>query len=225
MLKRLFLTAAVLAAILVPAQADAAHGATIHPGDAMESSVGLCTLGFVAVGGGQTYFMTAAHCVDKVGEDIRLEDGPVFGDVAVIGDADATATDWALIDVRAAYDADVRLAVRGHPSFPSGVATPSETALGDVIRYSGHGVPWYVSATTREERVGLLGYHDAQIWDSNGPDTWGDSGGPVMHDASRQAIGLVSRLCIGPCTSEGPTVQGILSKAASKGFAVSLGTV
>ena len=40
-----------------------------------------------------------------------------------------------------------------------------------------------------------------------------------------RALGIVSRLCAGTCSEEGPTVQGILAKAASRGFSVTLRTV
>jgi hypothetical protein len=59
----------------------------------------------------------------------------------------------------------------------------------------------------------------------DGPIHWGDSGGPLVHRRTGKALGIVSRLCIGACTEEGPTVQGILAKAASRGFTVTLKTV
>jgi hypothetical protein len=43
--------------------------------------------------------------------------------------------------------------------------------------------------------------------------------------AAGKALGIISRLCAGACSEEGPTVQGILAKAASRGFAVTLRTV
>ena len=42
----------------------------------------------------------------------------------------------------------------------------------------------------------------------------------------RKALGIVSRLCgAGACSEEGPTVQGILAKAAAAGFPITLRTV
>ena len=46
-----------------------------------------------------------------------------------------------------------------------------------------------------------------------------------MHVGTGKALGIVSRLCVGVCSEEGPTVQGILAKAASRGFSVTLRTV
>jgi hypothetical protein len=40
-----------------------------------------------------------------------------------------------------------------------------------------------------------------------------------------KALGIVSRLCAGACSEEGPTVQCILAKAAAAGFSVTLRTV
>src|SRR5439155_2156422 len=75
--------------------------APIQPGSFMSTAEGGCTLSFVYDGAGplagNVYLGTAAHCVKKVGEDVVLEDGTVFGDVAVIGDAAHAATDWALV--------------------------------------------------------------------------------------------------------------------------------
>jgi hypothetical protein len=57
-----------------------------------------------------------------------------------------------------------------------------------------------------------------------GSDTYGDSGGPIVLAKDGKAMGIVSSVCIGLCTSEGPTVQGILQQAAAKGFALTLRT-
>jgi len=217
---RLSLLGAVVFALLAPAQLRAAT--TIQPGDEVLTTVGGCTLGFAATGGGNTYFMTAAHCVEHVNDDVRLGDGTVFGDVAAIGNQNATATDWALLQVRAAYVPIVRGTVRGIAGTPSGYSTANGTALGDVLRFSGYGIPWFVDPLLRENRYGAIVSDDAESYVAIGMDTNGDSGGPIVHDATGDAYGLVSRLCIGPCTSEGPTVQGILNKAAAKGFSLSL---
>ena len=221
-MKRVLLVLCVCASMFVPTSVGAAT--TIQPGDEMISSVGGCTLGFAATGGGNTYFMTAAHCVGGIGANIELGDGTVFGDVAAKGNADGTATDWALIQVRAAYVSLVRGAVRGIPGAPSGYTTASQTATLDTLAFSGYGIPWFISDITRENRVGVIVSDDQNTYTAIGMDTNGDSGGPIVHSATNKAYGLVSRLCIGACTSEGPTVQGVLAKAAAQGFALSLKT-
>ncbi len=240
-MKRLLVAGALAGAMVVASLAVAVPtnaGTPVHPGDFMESNVGGCTLGFVFNGtgskAGNVYFATAAHCVDHVGEDIKLSSGTIIGDVAAIGNADAEATDWALIQVRSQYEGDVRGAVRGHPTIPMGYTNPSETAQFDLIRFSGYGMGFDLLALTRESRVGLMGSDSGETYDLIGLDISGDSGGPIIHDRTGKALGLVSRGCVtallpvpGPCgggvaTSVGPTVQGILAKAAAKGFTVSL---
>lgn len=220
-MRRALVVLAVLVGVCAPARLDAAG--SIQAGDYMETKGIGCTLGFVADSIDTTYFMTAAHCVDKVGDNVKTIDGVVFGDVAVKGNADASAADWALVAVRPAFDDQVGAAVRGL-GVPTGVATPNETAVLDTLRVSGHGIPWFIDPTLRENRYGLVGYHDNELYDAIAMDTNGDSGGPIVHEETGQAFGLVSRLCIGLCTSEGPTIQGVLAKAAAKGFDITLRT-
>ena len=66
---------------------------------------------------------------------------------------------------------------------------------------------------------------DAESHEVIAPLIFGDSGGPLVHVASGKAYGIVSRLCIGVCEEEGPTVEGLLAKAAARGFTVTLRTV
>src|SRR5688500_12953024 len=215
-MKRVLLCVLLFAAVLVPRSAEAAT--TIQPGDAMHTSVGWCTLGFVARDAVDTYLMTAAHCVERVGSNVELEDGTVFGDAVVLGNGNFRADDWALIRVRAAFVPRVRPAVRGIAETPRGTASPDETGLLDVLRISGHGDPFYLHPLLRENRYGVLTQHTASIYEAVAMDNFGDSGGPIVHEPTGQALGLVSRLCLGnPCTSEGPTVQGVIAKAAAKG--------
>jgi hypothetical protein len=215
----------LLSGVLVPTRTDAAE--TIQPGDYMQTNVGACTLGFAATANSVTYFLTAAHCVDNVGQDVQLEDGTVFADVAVEGsnsDLPGTADDWALLTVRSAFASRVVGAVRGIPGSPSGIAQSNETAMLDVLRISGHGIPWFVDPITRENRYGVITYQDAEVYEAIGMDTNGDSGGPIVHQPSGQAFGLVSRLCLPLCTSEGPTIEGVFTKARARGYALTLKT-
>ena len=225
MIRRGSLLIVLVAALMAPGSTHAAE--TIQPGDYMQTAAGSCTLGFAATSGTVTYFLTAAHCVDGVGQNVQLDDGSVFADVAVEGNNDdlpATADDWALLTVRPSHVSRVVGAVRGIPGSPTGIAQSSETAMLDTLRISGHGVPWFVDPITRENRVGVITYQDTEIYEAIGLDTWGDSGGPIVHQASGQAFGLVSRLCYPLCTSEGPTVQGIFAAARDRGYSLTLKT-
>jgi hypothetical protein len=211
---------AVTALAVLPSSAWA-----IQPGDYQETDAGACTLSFVYDGGGKTYMGTAAHCVESVGQDVRLLDGRTFGDVAFIGNQDVTQEDYAFIEVRPEFLAEVDPSVKGSPGLPSGsFTTPPETARGDLIQLSGYGLGFGATQPTRERRQAVMGFDDAELYDVTGPLIFGDSGGPLVHLKTGKALGIVSRLCIGVCTEEGPTVQGILAKAAARGFSVTLRT-
>ena len=102
---------------------------------------------------------------------------------------------------------------------------PPDTLNGDTIQLSGYGVGYDTTPTTQEKRQAIMGFDDAELYDVSGPIHWGDSGGPLVHVKTGKALGIVSRLCAGLCSEEGPTVQGILAKAAASGFPVTLRTV
>lgn len=201
----------------------------IQPGDEISTSVGGCTLNFIYDGtgaqAGKVYGGTAAHCVSSVGQDVQLGSGETFGDVALIGDEDSTVADYAFIEIRAAFLDRVSAAVKGHPAYPTGVARAAETAVGDTVQLSGYGVGFGLTAPTQEERIGVITYDDAEEHEVVAPLIFGDSGGPLVHIETGKAYGIVSRLCIGVCEEEGPTVEGLLAKAAARGFTVTLRTV
>ena len=216
---------AVIAAFFVTTASASAQG-LIQPGAYMESGGAGCTMNFVYDGGGNTYMGTAAHCVSKVGDDVALEDGTVFGDVAMIGNADVMEEDYAFIQVRPEFLSRVSPAVKGHPTLPrSGFTRASETSFGDQIQQSGYGVGASLTNVTREQRRSVLTYDDAEYHQILGYSIFGDSGGPYVHLRTGKAFGIVSRLCVGLCEEMGPTVEGLLAKAAARGFTVQLRTV
>ena len=210
-------------AIALPGAAQAA--VTLQPGAYHETDAGSCTLNFAYSGGGTTYLGTAAHCVASIGQSVRDIDGTDFGKVAFIGDANVTEWDFAFIAVDPEDVGRVSAAVKGHPSFPTGSTVPANTLTGDSIQLSGYGLGYGTTPATQENRKALMGSDDAELYTVSGPIHWGDSGGPLVHVGTGRALGIVSRLCAGACSEEGPTVQGILAKAASRGFPVSLLTV
>jgi hypothetical protein len=217
---------AVLAIAFATSAAPAAAQDPIQPGDYSESGGAGCTLNFVYDGGGNTYMGTAAHCVSKVGDDVALEDGIVFGDVALIGNENSAEEDYAFIQVRPEFLSRVSPAVKGHPTLPRGGYTrSSETAVGDQIQQSGYGLGTSVTNVTREQRRSILTYDDAELHQILGYSIFGDSGGPYVHLPTGKAFGIVSRLCVGLCEEMGPTVEGLLNKAAARGFAVTVRTV
>ncbi|HVE74681.1 MAG TPA: trypsin-like peptidase domain-containing protein [Mycobacteriales bacterium] len=221
--------AVIIAATAVWSAPAGAAGETIQPGAYSETAVGGCTLNFVYNGTGtnlgKTFIGTAAHCVKEIGDEVSLASGEVFGDVAFIGDENSSAPDFAFIQVRSAFLSRVSPAVKGYPAYPTGVTSPQDTVSGDLVQISGHGLGFGFTAVTQEKRVAVMGYDDADVHEVTGPIDFGDSGGPLVHVKSGKALGIVSRLCIGLCSEEGPTVAGLLAKANAAGFGVTLRTV
>jgi hypothetical protein len=210
-------------AFVSPARSD---DTTIQPGDYAVSGNAGCTLGFAFDGvgavAGRVFFALAAHCVEAVGSEVGLGFDDAMGDVVARGDPAYTATDWALVEVRPGAVSRVRGDVRGLPAYPLGVGLADSTLSLDGVRMSGWGVPFFVTSDTREGRWGTLSFDDSTTFGVTAPIFKGDSGGPVVHVPTGTALGIVSRVCVGICTTEGPTVAGILAAAAEAGFALIL---
>lgn len=213
---------AVAALLALPGVASAAQ--PVQPGAYHETAAGGCTLNFIYDGNGGPYAGTAAHCVTAVGETAFDADGDAIGRVAAIGNADVTATDWALIRIEGAALSRINPAVIGHPGTPTGVTTPAATGTGDQVITSGHGLGFQFTNVTREQRPAVLTFDDANEYTVLAALIFGDSGGPLVHAPTGRALGIVSRLCIGLCEEEGATVQGIIAKAAAQGFTISVRT-
>jgi hypothetical protein len=224
-MRRTLITAMAAIAVAIAAPATAVAAGPLQPGAYHETDAGSCTLNFAYTGGGKTYLGTAAHCVESIGQPVQDIDGETFGTVAFIGNADVTEWDFAFIEVEAEDLSRVSPAVKGHPGFPTGATTPTETLTGDTIQLSGYGLGYGTTPTTQERRQAVMGSDDSELYTVSGPIHWGDSGGPLVHVRTGKALGIVSRLCVGACSEEGPTVQGILAKAAASGFPVALRTV
>ena len=163
--------------------------------------------------------------VASIGQPVRDLDGTAFGKVAFIGNQDVTQQDFAFIEVDPEDLGRVSAAVKGYPQYPKGSTVPADTLSGDAIQLSGYGLGYDTTPTTQEKRQAVMGFDDDELYDVTGPIHWGDSGGPLVHVRTGKALGIVSRLCAGACSEEGPTVQGILAKAAAAGFPVTLKTV
>ena len=225
-MRSLLLPAVVALSVVAPAGAAQA-AQTLQPGAYHESSSGSCTLNFAYTGpSGETLLGTAAHCVTEgVGQRVSDLDGIEFGTVSFMGDENSTEWDFAFIKVDAEDVSRVRSSVKGYPMYPKGFTTPTETATGDVIQVSGYGLGFGTTRLTQEQRKAVLSYDDAEIHTLTGPVIFGDSGGPFIHVRTGKALGIVSRLCVGLCSEEGPTVQAMIAKAASRGYSVTLRTV
>jgi hypothetical protein len=224
-MKKALLVLALAAAFLPSSSATAADG-YLQPGDYMVAGNAACTTNFVYDGpGGKTYIGTAAHCVSAVGQDVADLNGVVWGDVALIGDANDTAPDYAFIEVRSAHVSRVRPWVKGYPAYPTGYTVPTDTTIGDLVQISGYGLGFDFVRPTQEKRQAVFTGDTVSIANVIGPIDFGDSGGPLVHVKTGKALGIVSRLCTGACTETGPTVQGILGLAAARGWSFTLRTV
>lgn len=224
------LAALALGAVVVPGTPASAAVDPLQPGDFMLAGDAGCTTNFVYDGtgslAGNVYLGTAAHCVASVGQDVEDINGVTWGDVALIGNANSAAPDYAFILVREAHEDRVSAAVKGHPTYPTGVTTSAETVLGDLVQVSGYGLGFDLVAPTQERRVAVLMSDTASTHSVTGPIDFGDSGGPLVHVETGKALGIVSRACVGSvCSETGPTVEGLLELARLRGFTVDLRTV
>lgn len=225
-MKRAILATLAAGAVLVPLQ-PASAAITIQPGMYMVAGNLACTTNFVFDGtgsyGNRVYVGTAAHCVTHVGQDVS-DGSTTWGDVALIGNAGSFQHDWAFIEVRGGFASGVTAAVKGYPTYPTGVATPADTAMGDQVQISGYGLPFSFTNVTREERLGVLNAHSTTYHSLFGPIIHGDSGGPLVHVKTGKALGIVSRLCAGDgiCTEIGPSVEGMVTAAAGQNLTVTL---
>lgn len=224
MLRSLLATLTVSLCLAPAAQAQS----KIQPGAMLQTEVGQCTLNFIydgigAANAGKVYVGTAAHCGDKVGQAALDESDQPFGTFAFIANENDAAFDYAFIEVAPEHHSRVDPALKGHPAIPVGVTTPEETKAGDLIQMSGYGIGFGLTQPTQERRQTVLQSDDADIFTLSGPSVNGDSGGPFVHIPTGKALGLVSMYGFThAATDVGPTIQGVLAKAAKAGFPVSL---
>lgn len=224
MLPRILLATLGASLCLVPA---AQAQDKIQPGAMLQTDAGQCTLNFVFDGAGalagKTYIGTAAHCGDAVNQEARDVNDEPFGRFAYIGNPDDTAADYAFIEVAPEHLERVDPAMKGHPDYPTGFTTPDETAAGDLIQMSGYGLGFGETQPTQEQRQTILQEDDEETFSLSGPSVNGDSGGPFVHVDTGKALGIVSMYGFErAATDMGPTVQGVLAKAAKAGFPVTL---
>ncbi len=227
------LVSVVFAGAFLGYGASSAASPLIQPGAPITTGTANCTLNWIYDGTGartgKMYGGTAAHCVDQIGQRISLNEagGASFGSVAFMFDG----LDYALIEIDAGQLTNVNPAMRGHPDIPQGVSTVSTAAVGDVMQFSGFGDGVNLTESTREERIGVLGFNDGQQHFIYGVVTPGDSGGPVADITDgNKAFGIV--LAVGAAITPvpqigeaGTSLEGLLAHAAASGFPVRVRTV
>lgn len=196
----------------------------LQPGDDATIGGNGCTLDFVFDGpGGQVYIGIAAHC-GNAGQAVSSNGYNNFG--TIVYDNDDPDVDFALIQVNAAQTAHVKAEVRLWPGFPVGVISAAETNVGDLIDLSGFGIGFGLSPTL-QKRQGVLLFDDSQEYCSVAPAIFGDSGGPVLHHASKKALGIVNSIDPIGCqtTLQGTMLTSAIANAGADGFPITLRTV
>lgn len=207
----------------VPVAWGDAASATLRPGASLG---GYCTFNWLfSAPTGAAYIGTAAHCTE-LGERVALGGGDEVGSVVFDSDTSQgadTALDFSLIRL------DETAVPEAHPQMlgfdgPTGVsATP---AAGDLVALHGYGTVFGDQDETRG-RMGALMAIDEKEYRANMPAVWGDSGAPILHVATGEALGIVSRFGIEPplpTTDVGPRVTWILAELHRAGFRVELAT-
>lgn len=235
---------------LTAARSSAAPGEVIQPGALALLEESLCTLNWVydeVLTGEEArertprvLIGTAAHCVSRVGERVSLATpsvgttfvpGDEFGEVVHVDDD----LDYALIEVDPEHHQRVDPAMAGHPGIPTGVSTQATSAFGDLMQFSGNGVGYSQTATTREERIGVLSANNGRWHWIVGSVTPGDSGGPIANlTDGGKAFGIATAIAVGysdgsttgvQAGETGVSVEGLLADAAAAGWDVRLRTV
>ena len=211
-------------AAVVPASTPGSAQELIQPGAAMVAPHG-CTLNFVFRGVGPEaarYIGTAGHCVDSVGQQVRMAGGDI-GTVAFL--INQGRDDFALIQVDPSLWPYMSPEVRGIGG-PTGSTTSLSTSDGDPIALYGHGMVLGSTEATRL-RSGLLTDDDFQEWHAALPAIFGDSGGPVLHVPTGAALGVISGVSgdqTRPHTVKGTTIERALELLAEAELPVELVT-
>lgn len=236
---RLSVGAAVGSAVMLLATTTPAAAApTVQPGSPIVTDGSYCTLNWIYDGtgsrAGTVYAGTAAHCVESTGDVVSLSSGALGDAVQKIGTVAYMneKLDYALIRLYSSVESQVDPAMAGHPAIPTGVATTSETNVGDICQFSGHGVGFHVLEPTQQERIGVLVSNDGTQHYCDGAVTPGDSGGPVGDvTADNQALGIVNTVGVYtdgelPAVGEGGlSLQALLADARAHGYGIQLRTV
>lgn len=211
-------------ATLFPLAGHASPAETsIQPGAILRSSVGQCTMNFVFEdSSGGLFVGTAGHCSQKVGDRMRSADGE-FG--SVVWRESSSSMDFSLVRIDGDKTGQVSPAVRFWGG-PVGSTASSETGAGDALLLYGYGVGFATTSATRP-REGVLWSDSSSDYVADTGAVNGDSGGPIIHEPTGKALGIVSRFnltSLVPSTDIGPTVESILAVLSANGFNLTLKT-
>lgn len=238
-LTRVCLAAAIAvtgALAVVPPSGSSAASPVIQPGSSLEFGSSFCTMNWVYDGAGGPYVGAAGHCTSGVGQTVQLATGSLGTPIETIGSVVFASVspnlDYCLIRLNANVLGQVSAGMAGHPGIPRGVSTPATAKLGDLVRFSGHGVGFDATAPTQQDRVGIFNFFSAGNQYVLGPVTPGDSGGPVADVTDgKKALGIVDTIGVTVVFPHinigegGVALYALLQDAAAHGFAISLRTV
>lgn len=196
--------------------------APIRPGASLG---GYCTFNFVFFDAvtGTPYIGTAAHCTDEVGERVELRGTGEIGTVAFDSDDIGSAVDFSLIELDADLVASTNPTMLGWEHGPVGAVTIQDLAVGDQIDLHGHGIVLGWNDLTRSRFGYLVDWTEEGEFVVDMPAVNGDSGSPLLHDATGKAFGVVSRYGLDgdkiPSTDVGPMLPFIFRELGANGFA------
>lgn len=194
-------------------------GPIIQPGAPTRA----CTLGFLfrSPTNGTWYATTAGHCIfDDV---VRHKDGSLIGPVvASRNDGD---DDWALVEVAEEALPRLRPGV-AHWTGPSGLPVPDEVRTDDVVCH--YGWPDIVKLVEDlRHRCGKLQSYYAEDgvtgFKFRARVNFGDSGSPVVHYMTGQALGMAIRGLFGTWAAA-IDVCSLLERFADHGYDLTLAT-
>lgn len=206
--------------------------APIRPG----APIGWCTYNFLFhVPGNDTYYVgTAAHCTDGPGQRMPLAGFREEIGTVVYDSDNATEgphADFSLVLLDDGLNLEANPAMMNRDG-PTGYTRAEQVEMWDVLEHHGYGMVFGEVEPARD-RVGFFsGWSGGAGHDfcSESPIWWGDSGSPVLHQATGTAFGIVSRAgwtaCLPAAQNVGATVAYILEELARHGWAgVGLATV
>jgi hypothetical protein len=185
---------------------------------------GYCTFNFVFFdpttdGDPPVYIGTAGHCTERIGQRVTLGTAQEIGTVVYDSDLTNSDVDFSLIRVDRSMVARTNPKVLGWGG-PRGIVGTSGLNRGDQVDVHGNGMLVGDSATTRT-RWGLLVDWDKDQYAADMPAVNGDSGGPLIHDRTGKALGIVSHYGttgVPPTTDAGPLMSWIFRAVSDAGF-------
>lgn len=195
--------------------------APLRPGASLG---GYCTFNFVFYepatksAPAKAYIGTAGHCTEKLDEVAVQPDLGEIGTVVYDSDLVKSTVDFSLIQIEPEFIGQTNPTVLGWGG-PTGVVDIETLAIGDQVDVYGYGILLGETEQTRPRYGYLVGW-DQKEYQADMPAVNGDSGSPLIHDATGTAFGIISRygFTVPPSTDLGPLMPWILEELRKAGF-------